>query len=98
MATAPSLLVNTRRLAGSGLPGPTIALPVCALLAIGVALHRCCRFRAVALPLSVAQAQVGSADSSVLRQLGSREDLTLAVHAAFLAGLKQVRLPDVGSV
>lgn len=49
------------------------------------------RFRAVALPLAFAQEQVAAADGELLRQISNRDELTLAVHAAFVAGLKQVR-------
>ncbi len=49
-----------------------------------------CRFKAAALPLSFAQEQVARADAKVLRAVGSKEELVLDVHAAFVAGLKQV--------
>ncbi len=49
-----------------------------------------CRFKAAALPLSVAQEQVALIDPRVIRQVGDRDALTLDIHAAFVANLKQV--------
>lgn len=49
------------------------------------------RFKAVALPLSVAQAQVNAIQPlSAARAIADRERLVLTVHATFVAGLQQV--------
>ncbi|KAJ9519938.1 hypothetical protein QJQ45_014668 [Haematococcus lacustris] len=51
------------------------------------------RFKAAALPVSFAEAQVAGMEPAALRQLSNRQQLVLAVHAALVAGLKQVSTP-----
>uniref|UniRef100_A0A6T8TBB3 Rhodanese domain-containing protein n=1 Tax=Chlamydomonas leiostraca TaxID=1034604 RepID=A0A6T8TBB3_9CHLO len=52
------------------------------------------RFKAVALPVSVAAAQVQRATPApVMRGVRSRDELTLQVYAAFVANLRQVATP-----
>ncbi|KAF5835772.1 hypothetical protein DUNSADRAFT_6912 [Dunaliella salina] len=51
------------------------------------------RFKAVALPVRYAQAQVDSISNSVLRQISSKEQLVVSVHAAFVANLSKIETP-----
>jgi len=51
------------------------------------------RFKAVALPVRYAQAQVDSISNSVLRQVSSKEQLVVSVHAAFVANLTKIETP-----
>lgn len=51
------------------------------------------RFKAAALPLSFAQDQVALIDPRVVKNISNRDELVLAIHAAFVAELKQLTTP-----